>query len=113
MSASAQDQVVHAATLVAAELAKTSVFMEYVERRTASLGSASDFTSKMTKALKDQADKADGKSPFTAVFNTVSEDIYSADYIQSNLFCSFRSRTQVQVSPPRGLRNRKPSSNIS
>lgn len=69
---SAQEQAAHAAAMVAAELAKTGVFMEYVERRTASMGSASDFTSKMTKALKDQADKAGGESPFTAVFNSVS-----------------------------------------
>ncbi len=69
--AASHESVVHAASAVAAELAKTQVFMEYVQRQASSLGSASDFTSKMTKALKDQADKAGGESPFTAVFETV------------------------------------------
>jgi hypothetical protein len=55
----------------AQEVAKAAAFVDYVQRHAPGLGEAAGFSSRMTEALKDQADKAGGISPFTAVFEQV------------------------------------------
>ena len=58
---------------VAAELAKTSILLEYVQRKVPSVGNLADFTSRMTQGLKDQAEKNGGVSPFAAVFDQAKQ----------------------------------------
>lgn len=55
----------------AEEVVKAAAFVDYVQRHAPGVGSFSDFTSRLTQALKDQAEKAGGVSPFGEVFDQV------------------------------------------
>jgi hypothetical protein len=55
---------------IAAETVKAAAFTDYVQRNAPGLGSAAGFSSRLTDALKKQAENAGG-SPFAAIFDQV------------------------------------------
>lgn len=57
---------------IAQEAVKAAAFVQYVQRNAPGVGSFAGFTSRVTDALQQQAEKAGGVSPFAEVFDQVS-----------------------------------------
>lgn len=59
---------------VAEEAVKAAAFVAYVQKHAPGLGTAAGFTARLTEALKNQAEKAGGESPFAEVFKQVERN---------------------------------------
>lgn len=63
------------ATLTSSELAadvlKAGIFVKYIQKVAPAVGDITGLTGEITQALKDQATKMGGVSPFAAVFDLV------------------------------------------
>lgn len=56
----------------AVDVLKAGIFVKYIQKVAPSVGDVTGLTGEITKALKDQADKMGGESPFAAVFELVN-----------------------------------------
>lgn len=77
---------------IAQEAVKAAAFVDYVRRHAPGLGSVAGFTSRLTEGMKDQAEKAGGASPFTAVFETVQDKapgVAAAGFAHATGFCEY------------------------